>query len=152
MDEQRLANLIGEALAYHHRGEFSQELELWLEVQAIKPAPEWEHNIALALTNNGRYIEALEMFDTLASENPHLSRVHNNRAALLVRMGLDLQSVAPVLVQALTNSEDMAELIRHFVNLCGTITFGFDNSYSEAFNFVEKKSGSRSRNAAKKIF
>jgi tetratricopeptide (TPR) repeat protein len=145
MDEQRLADLIAEAIACHHGGEYRRELELWVKIQAIRPAPQWEHNVALALMNTGRYLEALEIFDKLASQNPHLSRVHNNRAALLMRMGLDLQFLAPVFVQALTNSEDMAELIRHFVNLCGTIAFGFDQKQDEAFNFVEEKSVERLR-------
>ena len=138
MDDQKLARLISDALFCHHAGEYGRELELWLEVQAAKPGPEWQHNIALALMNNGRYFEALEMFEKLASLNPQLSRVHNNRAALLVRMGLDLQFVVPVLLQGLTNPEDMTELVRHFVNVCGTIALGFDDRQDEAFDLVAK--------------
>ena len=138
MDDQKLARLISDALFCHHAGEYGRELELWLEVQAAKPGPEWQHNIALALMNNGRYFEALEMFEKLASLNPQLSRVHNNRAALLVLMGLDLQFVVPVLLQGLTNPEDMTELVRHFVNVCGTIALGFDDRQDEAFDLVAK--------------
>jgi tetratricopeptide (TPR) repeat protein len=136
---EELEKLIEEADECYRRQQFPRELELRLMICQIEPEnPYYRHNLALALTNNGRYAEALDIFNALAENYPKLSRVHNNRAALLLRLGVDLQYLTPAYILALVNSEDSEDFFRHFINLCGSVAYGLDRNTSEAFDIIEE--------------
>lgn len=138
MVEKEIDKLITNAKYCYQHKDYERELEIWREVCRIQPDnPFFQHNIALALMNSGKYAEALELFDYLQKKYPRLSRVHNNRAKLLMRMGVELQYLIPIFEQALATSEDMGEFIRHFMNLCGCIAYGLDEDAEEGFSLVE---------------
>ena len=125
--DEEISKLGDEAMECHLKGEHTRELELWQKVAEQRPDhPMWKHNVALALMNNDRFVEALELFDELVINYPDLSRVHNNRAMLLLRLGFELQDLAPAFLIALMTSEDIGEFTRHFHNFCVAIAYGTD--------------------------
>jgi len=137
--EKSIETLVGEAATYHASKDYAQELEIWREASKVRHGnPYIEHNIALALANNGQFGEALALFDDLARKYPRLSRVHNNRGTLLMRMGVELQFLIPVFREALVTSEDIPEFLRYLSNLCGCIAYGLDAGASEALSAVEQ--------------
>lgn len=139
MNDEELQKLGNEAIACHENKEFERELELWIKISEAEPDnPHWKHNVAFALMNSGRLIEALELFDSLAENHPELSRVHNNRAILLMRLGVDQQYLIPAFIDALATSRDLPEFLRHFMNLCVTVAFGLDEGANTALNKIEE--------------
>jgi tetratricopeptide (TPR) repeat protein len=139
MTEKRIDKLIVDAKYYFQHKEYERELEIWREVCRIEPDnPFFKHNIALALMNIGKYAEALQLFDYLVQEYPRLSRVHNNRAKLLMRMGFELRYLTPLFIQALTTSEDIDDLTRHFHNVCGSIVYGSDEGAEQGLEAVKE--------------
>jgi len=139
MSEKEIDKLFSGAKHFHRNQEYERELEVWRKVCRIKPAnPFFKHNVALALMNSGKYDEAIELFDYLAKKYPGLSRVHNNRANLLMRMGVELQYLTPLFMQALNTSEDVNEFTIHFHNVCGSIVYGVDEGGDEALDTIEE--------------
>ncbi len=123
----------------HRAGNYARELELWQQVADHEPDhPMWKHNVAFALMNNGRFVEALEIFDVLVIKHPDLSRVHNNRAVLLLRLGFEPQYLIPAFHLALATSKDFGEFARHFHNFCLVIAWGTDTSASEALDGLDE--------------
>jgi tetratricopeptide (TPR) repeat protein len=138
MTEEEFKRAGDEALNCHARGEYARELDLWEQVAKHQPDhPMWKHNVALALMNNGRFVEALRTFDDLAEHFPDLSRVHNNRAVLLMRLGFDLQFLAPAFKLALDTSRSPQEFTIHFHNLCSAIAYGLESGAQQAFDALE---------------
>ena len=138
MTDEELANIARAAMDYHSKGDYLHELELWQTAARERPAnPMWQHNVALALMNNERFAEALELFDDLAEHHPELSRVHNNRAILLLRLGFENKYLAPAYSVALATSRDADEFYRHLHNLCISIAFGSDIAMGTAFDALE---------------
>ena len=141
MTEAELQKLIDDAKECYESKKYEQELELWESISDMEPDnPLWKHNIAFALMNTGRLIEALELFNFLAENHPYLSRVHNNRAILLMRLGMDLKYLIPVFGQALAASRDLEDFMRSFINLCATAAFGLDERGNEALDQIKKVS------------
>ena len=138
MAEKEIDKLIADAKYCYQHKKYERELEIWREVCRIEPDnPFFKHNIALSLMNSGKYTEALELFDYLADKYPRLSRVHNNRAKLLMRMGVELQYLTPLFRQALTTSEDIEEFTVHFHNVCGSIVYGVDEGGDKGLDLIE---------------
>jgi hypothetical protein len=139
MTDDKLQKLIDEAQSCYQSKDYERELELWKIISEIEPENAlWMHNIAFASMNTVRLIEAFELLNFLAENHPQLSRVHNNRAILLMRLGMDLQYLIPLFMQALATSRDLGEFMRHFINLCGMAAFGFDDGAGEALDEIEK--------------
>lgn len=138
MTDEELKRLGEEAIACHERKQFDRELELWIKISAAQPdMPLWRHNVALALMNCNRLPEAFEAFNKLINSNPDLSRVHNNFAVLLIRMGVDAQHLVPAFVKALETSRDIGEFTRHFYNICVSVSFGLEDDASDVLDTLE---------------
>jgi len=139
MPDKELEALIEEADECHRAKNYARELELRRRICEREPNnPFYEHNLALALMNNERFTEALDLFDRLAAQYPQLSRVHNNRAVLLLRMGFDLPYLVPAFLQALGTSADVPEFLIHFMNICGAIAYGLDEGAIEALDILDE--------------
>lgn len=138
MEKINLEKLISEAKICYNNKDFEREVEIWrLVCQSESENPYWKHNLAFALMNNGNLSESLNLFDELVQKYPKLSRAHNNRAILLVRMGADLQHLIPAFTMALTQSEDVPEFLRHFMNLCTATAYGLDSGANQVFDAIE---------------
>jgi tetratricopeptide (TPR) repeat protein len=138
MTKEEFNKAVSEAQACHTKGDHARELALWEQVAQHQPGhPMWKHNVALALMNNGRFLEALCIFDDLAEHFPDLSRVHNNRAVLLLRLGFDLQFLAPAFSLALETSRSPQEFSIHFHNQCSAIAYGLEGGAQEALSALE---------------
>lgn len=141
MTEDELQELFDEAKNCYENQEYEREVKLWKKISEIQPDnPLWKHNVAFALMNTGRLVEAFELFNFLAENHPELSRVHNNRALLLLRLGVDWQHLVRVLMEALVTSWDFEEFMRHFINLCCAAAFGFDEGANDALDEIERVS------------
>jgi tetratricopeptide (TPR) repeat protein len=139
MAENDLDKLWAEADRCHEHQEYEREVELRRKICGIAPNnPICEHNLALALMHNNQLLEALELFNDLAEQHPELSRVHNNRAILLMRLGAEVQYLFPLFMQALVTSADVPEFMRHFMNLCASAAYGLDEGTGEALDMVEE--------------
>jgi len=141
MDKKaKIEELIDKALQYYDNRDFAKEIVVWREVCEIeKENPFWEHNLALALMNNGEYGEALDRFNTLIEKYPPISRIQNNFAVLLLRMGVAYShELIPIFVNALILSESPSEFVRHFLNLCNSIAYGLDSGAKTLFDEIDK--------------
>lgn len=139
MANKRLETLFNEADKCHREKDYARELGLRQQICELEPEnPYYRHNLALALMNNDRFVGALEIFDTLVEEYPQLSRAHNNRAVLLLRIGVDLPYLVPAFLQALGTSTDVPEFCTHFMNICGAIAYGLDEGANEALDILEE--------------
>ncbi|TEB05582.1 hypothetical protein Psch_02623 [Pelotomaculum schinkii] len=133
-----LESLVDKAIGYYNAGDFEKEIEQWkLVIKHDSKNPLWVHNLALSLMNNADYNGSYILFEYLLQNYPDLSRVHNNFAVLLIRMGADKQDLIPVLKNALILSEDVEEFISHFMNLCNIIAYGFEGDASILFDEIE---------------
>lgn len=138
MNKEEIQRLGDEAIACHEDQEYERELELWQRISEAEPhEPIWKHNVALAFANTGRLWDALEILNDLADKYPGLSRVHNNRAALMMRLGVDLHYLTPSFLQALATSQDIPEFSSHFMNLCTSIAYGLDEGADKAFDALQ---------------
>jgi tetratricopeptide (TPR) repeat protein len=139
MTDDELENLIQCAMEAHKQGRFEDELALWEQVCAERPDRlDFLHNVALARMNIGHLEQALTLFDDLASRAPNLSRVHNNRAALLVRFGADIQHLLPAFMTAVYQSETSDDFARHVLNAYRSAAFGPDAGGEELLNLLEE--------------
>jgi tetratricopeptide (TPR) repeat protein len=136
--EEEAIKLGDEAMECHVARRYERELELWQRMAEHEPDhPMWKHNVALALMNNGRFVEALEIFDELTINHPDLSRVHNNRAVLLLRLGFEPKYLTPAFYAALETSKDFGEFTRHFHNFCFAIAWGTDKRATDALDALD---------------
>ncbi|ASJ52462.1 hypothetical protein BP422_02225 [Brevibacillus formosus] len=139
MNDEKYDQLIQEAQESHFSENYQRELDIWMELKASDPDnPAILHNVALALMNLNRYEEALDIFNFLVLMHPYLSRAHNNRAVLLMKMGVEWEELLPDFLNALAFSEDAGGFWRHFVNICTTLTFGFEDDSEEIFDRFEQ--------------
>lgn len=139
MNDERYDQLIQEAQECHYSGNYQRELEIWNEFKEYEPDnPATLHNVALSLMNLNRYEEALDLFNFLVVVHPYLSRAHNNRAVLLMKMGVDWEELLPDFLNALVFSEDAEGFWRHFTNTCNNLTYGFEDESEEIFDGFEQ--------------
>ena len=139
MSNKTLETLINEADERHRERDYARELALRQQICEVEPEnPYYRHNLALALMNSERLLQALDIFNALVEEYPQLSRAHNNRAVLLLRMGFDPPFLVPTLLQALGTSADVQEFVTHFMNVCGAIAYGLDEGANEALDMLEE--------------
>lgn len=139
MDDEKYDQLAQEAQECFYSRNYERELEIWLEIETSDSAnPALSHNIALALMNLNRFDEALAIFDYLVEVHPYLSRAHNNRAILLMKMGIEWAELLPDFMNALIFSEDLEGFWRHFVNICNTLSYGFEDFSEDIFKEFEQ--------------
>lgn len=139
MTDDELAILIDRAMAAHREARFEDEIMLWGEVCAARPERlDFLHNIALAKMNANRLVEAMDLFNELVARAPMLSRVHNNRAACLMRLGADVQELLPAFMAAIRLSETRADLLRHVINACQSAAHGPDRGGEELLEALRK--------------
>ncbi|MGC5325188.1 tetratricopeptide repeat protein [Brevibacillus sp. SYSU BS000544] len=139
MENNDNEKLKSEALLYHMSKNYSQELEIWRTLYRSDPTnPYIMHNVALALMNNNQLGDSLVLFNYIIENYPNLSRAHNNRAVLLIRMGADLKELIPAFTVSLILSESTNDFWRHFINICNTIAYGLDRDTSFILKEFEK--------------
>ncbi|PSW05664.1 tetratricopeptide repeat protein [Photobacterium lipolyticum] len=126
-NKMKLSKLINKAEQYYSNQNYQRELETWQKVLKIEPYnPCWKHNIALSLSMLERYEESAIIFEELIVTNPELSRVHNNYAYTLSKMGAESQTIFPLQLVALATSSDGSEFLRHFHNVAITASFSLE--------------------------
>src|SRR6185312_7394 len=86
--------------------------------------------------NQGLSQEALRLFDLAIEKAPGLSRAHNNRAALLIRMGADIGDLLVPFGTALATSETTEDFGRHLINLCLVAAYGADHGAPEVLALI----------------
>jgi hypothetical protein len=74
---------------------------------------------------------SVNLFDKVILAHSDVSRAHNNRAVLLIHMGVEWHLLVPAFLTALATSESLDDFIRHLLNACRTIAFGLDEGSSE---------------------
>jgi tetratricopeptide (TPR) repeat protein len=131
--------LITRTMEAHKESRFADEVALWEEVCKERPERlDFLHNVALAKMNAGQWDEALSIFDDLIVRAPKLSRVHNNRASLLVRMGVDVQFLLLDFMTAIYLSEGPEDFTRHVFNAYQAAAHGPDIGGEELLDAIEQ--------------
>jgi hypothetical protein len=87
--------------------------------------------------NQGRLQDALQLFEQTIAKDPTLSRAHNNRAALLIRLGVDVSDLLLPLATALATSETTDDFGRHLINLCMVAAYGTDQGGQDVLTVVD---------------
>src|SRR5262245_1240503 len=138
MTEEEFQTLVRDVQAAHADGRYDDEAALWERAVAAFPEkPHFLHNLALARMNQGRLQDALQLFEQTIAKDPTLSRAHNNRAALLIRLGVDVSDLLLPFATALATSETTDDFGRHLINLCMVAAYGTDQGGQDVLTVVD---------------
>lgn len=138
MTDEELSQLSAQAVQAFDERRFDDEATIWEGIVAAFPDRyAFLSNLASARANQGRLLEALQLFDEVLEKAPDLSRAHNNRAAVLLALGVDIQELLPAFAAALETSRSPDEFNRHLYNACNAAAYGPDRDGRDLLDGLE---------------
>lgn len=140
MTEEELGRLAAAAVKAFEERRFDDEAAIWERIVAAFPDRyPYLSNLASARANQGRLLEALQLFDEVLEKAPDLSRAHNNRASVLLSLGVDIQHLVPAFAAALETSDSPEEFERHLYNICNAAAYGPDRDGGGLLEGIERR-------------